>query len=178
MRPFPLRIRVRYYPLRSWVMKAIVSCNTSAGPYFVATAQNPSWNPLNIPQFRPLLEPQCAQNFSASNPPNFKCTMQLWWAILVYLMSSVASPTFGRSPAMISWGQQNVSSLRIFYNGTNNLPDNSYRSKWYGSQYSCQRLLVSVIWIYNWKWNKRTNHWHCLSTRWVPSISANYSERS
>ena len=94
-------------------MKAIVSCNTAAGPYFVAATQSTSWNPLNIPQFVPFITANCS-----NTSQTLKCAMQQWWSVLEYLSLSLAAPINGGSSMMRGLQQQNVSSLRIFYNGT------------------------------------------------------------
>jgi hypothetical protein len=108
-------------------LKSIVSCNTTAGPFFIATTQHPSWDPLGLPQFAPLLTAECAKNLSTSDPPDFKCAMQLWWVILDHLMALAAAPIHQGSAVMKGWEQQNVSSLRIFYNGTNNFQSFSWK---------------------------------------------------
>src|SRR5271169_2417592 len=109
------------------------------------TAQSTSWNPLSISQFAPLVESQCRQIFSTSNPPSFKCTMQLWWSLLVYLTSSMTSPTNAKTPLETG----NLSSRRIFYNGRASqwiLPLlYSDESNWNGTQYTRQRPLVPFI---------------------------------
>jgi hypothetical protein len=110
-------------PTRSFnLIKVLLACNTSADVYFMATSQatSTSWDPLGLWQFAPLLTSDCANlhNFSASDPPNFRCTQQLWWYILQYLLSSLSAPTDGKSALIADLEQQNVSSLRIFFDGT------------------------------------------------------------
>lgn len=99
----------------------MVACNTSAGPFFIATTENPSWNPLDLPQFKSLLTPDCSQSLNSTDSPVSKCAMQYWWYVIYYLMSFANIPTHSGSQVMNGLAQRNVSSLRIFYNGITTL---------------------------------------------------------
>lgn len=92
-----------------------MSCNTTAGPFFVASAQEPSWNPLNIPGFTSLLTRSCEKAIGSSSAP-FKCTMQFWWYLIYSLMSGMPSPTNSLGSVLNGMKAQNITNLRIFYN--------------------------------------------------------------
>ena len=76
-----------------------------------------------------------------------KTVMELWLYFLVYLESSVA-PINGGSAIISGLEQQNISSLRIFYDGkiTGLYLTRSDQSTRF--EHSSKGLLVLVIWIY------------------------------